>query len=373
MLELRASRNGPWVPLRFVKVGDSWWVGASSDDARWPSEALRHGEVRVRRQGGPEEVRRASLVSDPDERRRFLSLAVDRFGPQLAREWFAYQRRVIRLDPTEPGVPGPGYAQWLSSEFDVAAETYEARIRSNPLERRARERSLEILCRTFPAGSRLLELGSGPGLETLPLLRAGYGVTAVDAAPRMLARLRAGAQEGGVSDRLQTQVLRLSKLGDLAPGEFDGAFSTFGALNCEPDLAPVVAALRTRLPVGAAVVAGTFQPVAPLETLAFLALGRPGRAFNRLAETVAAEPSSRFTIDWFPRSARAVERAFAPGFHLESAVGLGGLLPPPDFAPRLASAGGLLDVWTKADIRWGSRWPGRWLGDHEILVLRKSG
>lgn len=45
-------------------------------------------------------------------------------------------------------------------------------------------------------GSRLLDLGCGTGKSTLPMLRRGWEITAVDHSPRMLAELEAKAGEG---------------------------------------------------------------------------------------------------------------------------------------------------------------------------------
>lgn len=51
-------------------------------------------------------------------------------------------------------------------------------------------------------GARLLEIGAGPGRYTIPLLKLGCHVDAVEMSPRALARLRARAEEEGVADRL---------------------------------------------------------------------------------------------------------------------------------------------------------------------------
>ncbi|MBB5935557.1 class I SAM-dependent methyltransferase [Streptomyces zagrosensis] len=45
----------------------------------------------------------------------------------------------------------------------------------------------EIVASTVPAGSRLLELGSGAGRVTRPLVERGFDVVAVDESPEMLA------------------------------------------------------------------------------------------------------------------------------------------------------------------------------------------
>ncbi len=179
-LELRCSPRSAWVPIRYVDGGGYWLVSASSDDARWPIEALRAGEVTVRIGAGPELVRQVTLVVESAERRRFLEIARAHFGPEAAARWFADSRRVLRLDAPGPSLARAEYDAWVSAEFDLAAESYETRVRANPFERRARERSLNLLTSSFAPGARLLEMGSGPGLETLPLLEAGFHVTAVD-------------------------------------------------------------------------------------------------------------------------------------------------------------------------------------------------
>lgn len=48
----------------------------------------------------------------------------------------------------------------------------------------------DIVERAVPAGARILELGSGVGRVTHPLLQRGFAVTAVDESPEMLARVR---------------------------------------------------------------------------------------------------------------------------------------------------------------------------------------
>lgn len=48
----------------------------------------------------------------------------------------------------------------------------------------------DIIAGAIPAGARILELGSGVGRVTHPLLARGFPVTAVDESPEMLARIR---------------------------------------------------------------------------------------------------------------------------------------------------------------------------------------
>ena len=58
-----------------------------------------------------------------------------------------------------------------------------------------------------PASPRILDVGCGPGMQTLELLRCGAGtVVALDLLPEMIERVKASAQSAGLSDRLETIV-----------------------------------------------------------------------------------------------------------------------------------------------------------------------
>ena len=61
-----------------------------------------------------------------------------------------------------------------------------------------------FLAVSAPPGRHLLEIGAGAGRYTLPLLRAGYRIDALDLSPRALARLAERARAEGLSERLRT-------------------------------------------------------------------------------------------------------------------------------------------------------------------------
>src|SRR5438093_3301811 len=61
-----------------------------------------------------------------------------------------------------------------------------------------------FLAVSAPPGRHLLEIGAGAGRYTLPLLRAGYRIDALDLSPRALARLEERARAEGLGDRLRT-------------------------------------------------------------------------------------------------------------------------------------------------------------------------
>lgn len=71
---------------------------------------------------------------------------------------------------------------------------------SNELTRRAFEMMSDV-----PESPRILDVGCGPGMQTVELLRITSGtVVALDLIPEMITRVRARAESAGVSDRLET-------------------------------------------------------------------------------------------------------------------------------------------------------------------------
>lgn len=73
----------------------------------------------------------------------------------------------------------------------------------------------------LPASPRILDVGCGPGAQTLELLRVSTGtVLAFDLYPQMLKRLQASAAEAGLTGRLQTRQLDMHEM-DFEPASFD--------------------------------------------------------------------------------------------------------------------------------------------------------
>jgi SAM-dependent methyltransferase len=69
------------------------------------------------------------------------------------------------------------------------------------------------LCRGLPPRPEVLDIGCGPGLQTLALARALPGpITAVDLHPEYLEQLERAARAGGVADRVTTVVADMRAL-----------------------------------------------------------------------------------------------------------------------------------------------------------------
>jgi SAM-dependent methyltransferase len=84
----------------------------------------------------------------------------------------------------------PPTSERLAASFDADVENYENARPAYPAELFAH---LSLVAGIGP-GSRVLEIGAGPGLATLPLLDLGASVVAVEPGDNMAARLKARTQ-----------------------------------------------------------------------------------------------------------------------------------------------------------------------------------
>jgi SAM-dependent methyltransferase len=97
---------------------------------------------------------------------------------------------------------------------------------SNELTRKAFEMMLAL-----PDSPRILDVGCGPGMQTVELLRIGAGtVLALDFLPEMIDRVNAKAVSAGVSDRLETMVKDMREM-DFPVSSFDIIWSEGAIYN----------------------------------------------------------------------------------------------------------------------------------------------
>jgi len=88
--------------------------------------------------------------------------------------------------------------------MDYFLQVYGTLPRAGPGSNELTRSALEMM-RHIPESPRILDLGCGPGMQTVELLRITNGtVVALDLLPDMIARVKARAEKAGVSDRLVT-------------------------------------------------------------------------------------------------------------------------------------------------------------------------
>jgi len=198
----------------------------------------------------------------------------------------------------------------VTSPFQQIAPQYAALWSDTPRGRAQRERVWREIDKLFRPGDQVLDLGCGTGDDAVHLASRGVNVLGIDSAPRMveIARTR------GIQARPMA-IEELASFGDEFDGQFDGALSNFGALNCVADLRQVNDALARLL--------------RPQGKLALCVMSRYcwsdvflskdwGRAIQRWSGHTVWRG-----IDVYYRSTRSIARTFAPHFEFQRRVSMG--------------------------------------------------
>jgi SAM-dependent methyltransferase len=374
---LRLQLGGERIPLGYVREGARLFLIARERSAAWPVSVLRRGVAELELPDGT--ARGAvSLIPPGPDRVRVLGKFEAKYGRQQYLRWYDHPARVLavslgRADPE--GIPSDRYYRWLETEFDSVAADYDHHILDNRMNRLLRDRSMAVLLPTFAGARHLLEVGCGSGIETIQMLRAGHEITAVDISAEMLREVREKARREGLSERLVTVRANASALGGadggLGKDRFDGAYSTYGAINCEPRLLPLRRFFAKALSPGARLVLGVYNRWCLFELVAYTLTGQWQRAIGRRGAPIPVG-GSRFCVDVYAYSPGEVRRGFAPEFESRAVSAVPLFLPPSDltgYAEKFARHFETLDEW---DLRLGRVPALAGLGDHFLMTLHRT-
>jgi SAM-dependent methyltransferase len=195
----------------------------------------------------------------------------------------------------------------------------------------------------------------------------------------MAAVTRAKARAAGLNDRVAGAALPAGGIGALRPPvPFDGAYASFGALNCEPDLAGFGRAMGHLVRPGGAFVCSVMARFCPFEVVWFLRHGRPRVAFRRLrrgwqSAPVAGRASVEVSVATRYLALGDLKEVLAPAFELERTLSLPLLLPPPYLDAVFREHRRVFAYLERWERRLRHRWPWRLWGDHVVLVFRRLG
>lgn len=329
-LEIRRA-DGTRVPLRFLPRDSRVIVVAGSPTPQWAEEAGRTGQLWARLpndRGWRMAVVREVL--DPNEVLAIGDAFIARFGEPFWDLHYGRSPRVfsLSLSALPDSLPHP---ERVRGEFDALAAVYADQVAGQPFQVQLRERALELLERTFPSPTRLIEFGPGSGAQTLPMLKAGHSVLAVDPSPRMLAELTRRAQAEGVASRLTCRVGTAGGaselLSEFAASSFAGAYSMFGALSLDEDLGRAPEPLARALTSGSPFLAGILNRWAIATALELFVAGHARLAWDRLHSKLEVQGAvHRLSVR--PTTEREFARLFADRFDSDGIIALSCLTPP---------------------------------------------
>jgi ubiquinone/menaquinone biosynthesis C-methylase UbiE len=256
--------------------------------------------------------------------------------------------------------------------FDSVAPDYDGPRGNNTLIQDMRSEMWRILDATFAPGSRLIDLGCGTGLDAVRMARAGHRITATDWSQGMVERTRERAARADVATRVEPMAVGAHELSRVdGGGEFDGAYSNLGPLNCVPDLAEMAAQCARLLKPRAALVFSVIGRICPWE-IGYYALKRNWpRVRVRFAPAMVPVGMNKRVVWTRYYTPREFYRAFERHFSLEHFRGLCVLAPPPYLTGVKEKHGRLYERLWRLERR-AAGWPVlRNMGDHFVIVMRK--
>jgi len=201
-----------------------------------------------------------------------------------------------------------------------------------------REKMWQTLTGTFPAGSRLLDLGCGTGIDAAYLADRGYSVMATDWSPAMVERTRARLTEHRLEKQASARVLGIHELDQLSGEQFDGIYSDLGPLNCAPDLAATARACAALLRPGGRIVASVIGRVCPWEVGYYAAHRDWRRAFLRWTGDAVAVPLEGGTVWTRYYTPRRFYAPFARDFYFDCLPGTAHPVAAPVHGPHRPAA-----------------------------------
>jgi SAM-dependent methyltransferase len=262
--------------------------------------------------------------------------------------------------------------------FAEAAVTYDEDEDGNILLAWMRERAARVMEHAFKPGSLLIELGCGTGIEAARLVAKGHRLVLTDVSPGMLEKAVpkvSAVREGGLAGAHQMPASRIASLVErYGRGAFDGAYSSFGPLNCEPDPAPVADGLAELVRPGGRVVLSVINRNCPTEMAWYALRLDPGGATRRLRGPILARAvpgGSLSVMTWYYTPADYI-RAFSPNFRVLGYRALPVLLPPPYLSHLMRRLPRLFNLLGRIDDMLAPLPMFRSMGDHFLMELERK-
>lgn len=363
------------IKLAFVENQERIFLMSSGYEARWPSEVLRSRNVSYTISGRSGHGV-ASLITDHSKVDDISYMFVHKYGQQYYDRYFSVKGRTLEIEKGRTVVDkaDQNYYTWLIQEFDSVADQYDNHIFGNGINVILRNRSLEILREYLKPSTKILDIGCGTGAETLELLRSGFHVTAVDISERMLGNLKKKAIQAGLSDKLELFRGSASDLSFLldnyGKSYFQLAYSTYGALNCEPHIEKMQDQLSSLLSEKGIFLAGVYNKYCLSETLLNLVSLKLNRITWRLKNPIR-EGRSRFCIDVYSFSPSEFMSLFSRNFRLLRTIAVPVILPPSNYHRTMRLFSSKLESLDRLDRKLSRHWPFNFLGDHFIQIMEK--
>jgi ubiquinone/menaquinone biosynthesis C-methylase UbiE len=263
------------------------------------------------------------------------------------------------------------YYEAVREIFDRASATYDRDEAGNLTRAMMRAVSLQVLKATFRPGQRILEIGCGTGTEAVELAKVGILVVATDISRQMISRVKDRVRAQNLASRVQVHQMAahdISKLQtEYGQNGFDGAYSSFGALNCELNLGQFASSLAKLMKKQSRFVCSIINKICLFDLVLNPFLLKRNSRLNRYP-TLNIGNRMLVTRSYSPREFAKMLRPF---FIVEGMRGLPTVLPPPYFDRHIMIFRPAMRNLLPLEWRLGGLFPFNQFGDHFLATFRK--
>ena len=313
-------------------------------------------------------IKQISDLNDP-----LLLIFTHKYGKNTMERWYKGQHLFVEIT-VKKELGSVSYDEIiygdLEAAFDSVAADYDHHIFENPVNHWMRTVSIGTMVELFKAGQTVLEVGCGTGTETIALASRGVQVVACDLSRRMLEILSKKAKARGLSDMIHVIRCRPSDLMEqvqkLGYNRIEGAYSTYGAVNTEPNLHRMFQNIHSLMVPNSPLVLGVWNKYCLYEIVGYMLRMNPSLAFARLRNPVPVG-KSKYSVASNAYSVRSLQFFLHPFFRLERVIAVPLFLPPSNLS-RYVQRGSGLDLLKKIDLDMGSVFPLNRMGDHFLAI-----
>ena len=263
--------------------------------------------------------------------------------------------------------------QLVSDAFNGQSLVFDELYSTNSIIQYKRERVRDHLIKYLKPGSHILELNAGTGDDAIFLAQKGYHVHATDISSGMQKKLVEKLIRKEVNGNVTNEICSFTALNTLKnKGPYDAIFSNFAGLNCTGDLKLVLASFDTLLKPEGIVVLVILPGFCLWESLLLLK-GKFKTATRRLFNSNGRRANVEgVSITCWYYSPDFVIRRLKDKFNLIGIEGLCTIVPPSYMEKFPEKHPGLYSYLCKAENRYKSKWPWKYIGDYYIISFRKK-